>query len=173
MELSYKLNRDFYSLQKFLSDYPVTMQRRVLGTAVRGTARPLVKETRSRYRSLGMRGLAKSVKLSRKTTSRKATTLFSSGRSSVSFRLRIIGRGDANLLEGGTSPHVIKAYGDVLANYKGGFFGKEVKHPGIRPYRVLSKSLAAALPAMRVAFDDSLEKSLDREFSRFLSGRKL
>lgn len=175
MELTHEITKQFFALQTFVSQYPVTFQRRVLGAAVRGTAKPLVKELRTRYRNLGMPNLSKSVRLSNRVTSREATALFASGNEAVAYYLRIIGRADANLIEGGTKAHTITALGDkqALSNYRDSFYGKTVRHPGIRAYGVMRKSLEAAVPAMTQSFTAALEKSLDREFTRYLSGRKL
>lgn len=63
-------------------------------------------------------------------------------------------------IEYGTKPHIIKARNGMLSF--GGFFAKEVKHPGSRPYPFIGPAQDAAFPQMERAFEQGVDAFLTR-----------
>lgn len=189
-DVTYKLEgmKEFADL---LSKLPMEMEKKAVNTAVRSASfilKKAVKENAPVYKGRGHPS---------RTTSRRANkgsnvTIFP-GVLKRSIRVVVnkkeklsnfvgVGRAFyAMFLEWGTKPHIIEPKGlgfkgapQVLADYTTRrFFGKKVKHPGIRKRSFLTGALHKSHKPIVSAFGESLAGSINREADKWLNKYKV
>lgn len=148
--------RDVYD---FLERAPFAVERRVIKSALRAAARPLIKEMRGRVGEYPDH--ARAIRYS--GDRRKAEI----GRVKVPRPLIFV--------EYGVTPHeIVDTVGKaLLAQGPGGAaFGPAVLHPGVTARPFVASSASAAAARMVAAFGDGIGKAMEREAARYRSGRQ-